>query len=144
MGLCLSSTVVARLPRLVWLLVLCPTLAACDSAPEVDSLPLAQCACPQGVCPPDRCGLQLEISAESCSGELARVEVTMGGLVDPDILTPGGPKRTCLTLARGESATFFARSDGVWQWQETLTCPPAVEGESQGPILARVLNCSAN
>lgn len=116
----------------------------CESAPPVDDLPLATCQCTDGVCPPDRCGLQLEVAASSCSGEVSKVEVLLAGAVDPEILRPGQKTRTCLTLARGETATFFARSDGVWQWQETITCPAAVAGEAQGPILARVLNCTSN
>lgn len=129
-----------RVAALALLLAAC----ACESAPPVDDLPLATCLCADGVCPPDRCGLQLEVSAQNCGGEVSKVEVLLGGVVDPEVLTPGQKTRTCLTLARGETATFFARSDGVWQWQETLTCPPAAAGESQGPILARVLNCSSN
>lgn len=132
------------LVRATALLLAGAAVAACESAPPVDDLPLATCLCTDGVCPPDRCGLQLEVAADNCTGEVTKVEVILGSAVDPEILRPGQKTRTCLTLGRGETATFYARSDGDWQWQETLTCPAAQPGESQGPIIARVLNCSTN
>ncbi len=135
------------LSRRLALAVLCGAAAACAAeAPTLDPLPLAtDCACAAagGSCPVTVCDVQIRVEAATCDGELAAVEVLIDGRLEPQVLLPGMAARSCSTVARGATAEIVARADTGWRWLETLTCPAATAGETQGPTLDRVLHCTA-
>lgn len=127
--------------RKIGLVCLCGCALACQTAPPLDPLPVATCACPDGVCPPSVCDLQIEVSADTCGGKVARVQLMLGDQLDPQIWQPGVPQRTCATIPRGSALKLAARADTQWQWSETLSCPALAAGDAKGPTLLRKLQC---
>lgn len=116
--------------------------AGCADSVPVDAAKVAACTCPAEGCPKDRCDLQIEVSAASCSKQgVTKVEILVGAELDPGVFVPGTPRRTCATIPRGTVAHLHARADAAWQWDEDVACPPATAQETRGPTLARLLNC---
>ncbi len=134
-----------RVIKLDWrkiVLVITATCApACQTSPVLDPLPVATCACPDGVCPPSVCDLQIEVSADTCGGKVTRVQLMLGDQLDPKTWSLGVPQRTCATIPRGSALKLAARADTQWQWSETLACPALVAGDAKGPTLLRKLQC---
>ncbi len=132
--------------RRVALLALFGVPVACAAeAPTLDPLPLAtDCVCAAaGSCPLTVCDVQILVEADTCGGELAAVEVLINGRLEPEVLRSGTAARSCSTVARGATAEIIARADTGWRWLESVACPAATPGESEGPTLERVLHCTA-
>lgn len=129
--------------RLLALVLLAFLGASCIDGVPVDKVPAVVCKCEAGKpCPVDVCDLQVEISQKSCTGKVAKVEVLLGGQLEPAIVQIGSPRRTCATIERGKVLPLHARSDTSWQWIEDIACPPAGPSDSQGVTVVRVLNCT--
>ncbi len=126
------------------LALLLAVLGGCQTgvAPGAPKTPTCQCSATDP-CPTSRCDLQIELSAATCGGQAATVEVMVGDELEPETYAVGKPRRSCATLARGATALLQARSNTTWQWAEEVICPAASPGDTQGPTIVRVLNCTA-
>jgi len=82
---------------------------------------------PDGICPPDRCGLEL-IMALDCEGKLESAEVAVDQCVQPDELTPGGRFVACATIPKGQTRQVVIRSQD-WVWKTTALCPAGQAGQ---------------
>lgn len=135
-----------RAPAAAGLLALSCALAllwGCADGVPLAAVKTPTCKCaPPAPCPTNVCDLQIEVSAKTCTGQVSKVEVLVGDELEPEVFTLGNARRTCATVPRGATVALHARSDTTWQWVEDVVCPASAAGDSQGPTVVRVLNCS--
>ena len=116
--------------------------AGCAQGTRLDAVRIGPCACQAASCPTSVCDLQIEVSKQTCGGHVQQVEVLLGEQLEADAYLPGVPRRTCATIPRGQTLRMSARADSNWQWIEDIHCPATLDGETVGPTLQRILDCT--
>lgn len=116
--------------------------AGCAQGARLDPVRVGPCLCQGATCPTSVCDLQIEVSKQTCAGRVQQVEVLLGEQLEADTFLPGTARRTCATIPRGQTLRMTARADTDWQWVEDVTCPASTDGETAGPTLSRVLDCT--
>ncbi len=123
-------------------IVLFALLAGCAQGTRLDPVRIGPCLCQGASCPTSVCDLQIDVSKQTCGGRVQHVEVLLGEQLEADTFQPGAARRTCATIPRGQTLRMSARADTDWQWVEDVSCPAAADGETVGPTLLRVLDCT--
>ena len=134
--------VVAMIRRAFLLGSIAVLAGSCAQAADVDTPENYPCLCEPNGCPADRCNLDLEVAAGTCTGQLTQVEVLLGDQLEWGTWKTGERRSSCATWPAGTTIRLQARSDTDWLWVEDVECPAPSLGATIGVSVARKLQCA--